>query len=645
MTDIKINGRSIKYIKQYDLSIESFNSSLESTIDQINTVALESYLMSIEANEEKTHSIGYTIVRKLIEIIDRFYQWLVTFVKKIIEFFKRIIKILTGRTGPQDITINYDSDYVILVGKVGLKTKKVKISLDEFDRIVGLSNQNGKHTMVKFMDENKYLSIIQNYTNTICDIIDDPNFIQKNSDEINTTISKLESDVNHLKNELFIDVSDRRSLIKNLQLFGKNPDNYAKDISVKVVNLTTRMEKTEKKLLVIKDALKESVLARLATNYTVSNITKIFTLFKEFDNILLNSSAGITKISFEFMTLFNREAVGEDNVLNALAYTDRSINVLRNGTDNYTIQLKNITLDDSFIPENDLKILIEEGRAINAIVNEEKGQVIDKNNGGMSSENEHVITFMNLLQKYSRKVRAVVGTNPNTKYVIYNFDIKIKRKENGKEYVVVNGQFINDNRKKLEFTPSVLYHTSGTEGLTELMPSAGNVSTGNKSQGGIHGIGINSKRVYASKTPVLKQGFSIMPYIEAVKKALRQIEGSIRNAIKPQTVLELKKLEATKYVNALNDLYIYRIDPSAYKNKPIYVDPEHHGGLSGKANSILTGGKDVTDNLVYIETDEPIPVTDITDEIINKLKNNSDFPEVKKLVFDNKLEKLKFMFK
>lgn len=644
MANIKINGYSLEYLKEYnESSLEAFNIFLESTVSQINNVALESYIASVEANEEKIHTMKYTIIKKIVEIIDTFYQWLVTFIKKIVEFFKKIIKILTGRTGPQDIKIDYDSNYVTLTGKVGLKTKKVKITLDEFDRITGLNNQNGENTMVRFMDENKYLNIISKYTNMICDIIDDPNFIQKNNSEIDSIISKLESDINYIKHELFIDITNRNDLIKNLQLFGKNPDNYAKDISVKVLNLTTRMEKTEKKLLYMKTTIEEN--QNSVTDYTVKNITKIFTLFKEFDNVLLNSSSGVTKIAFEFMTMFNRETVGGNEVLNALAYMDRTINVFRNGTDNYTINLKNIVLDDSFVSESDLKQMIEEGRAINAIVNEKKGQTINKSTGEMSPENEHVINFMNLLQTYSRKVKAVVGANPNTKYVIYNFDIKIKQKPDGKEYIIVNGQFINDNRKKLEFTPSVLYHTSNTEGLTELMPTAGNVSAANRSIGGIHGIGINSKRVYASKTPVLKQGFSIMSYIDIIIRALSQIERTIRSKLRLNTIMELKKLESTKYVNALSGLFVYRIDPSAYVNKDVYVDPEHHGGLSGKANSILTGGKDVIDNLVYIETDEPIPATDITDEVMNKLKNNLDFPTVKKLVFEENLNKLKFFFK
>ena len=342
------------------------------------------------------------------------------------------------------------------------------------------------------------------------------------------------------------------------------------------------------------------------------------------------------------MTLFNREAIGDNALANSLAYMDRSIHVVQNGTDNFAISFKKLEFDSSNVPKQDLQILIDEGRAINAIINEGKGQVIDKETGKMSSENEHVMKFMEVMKKYSRKIRAVVGQSK--RYIIYNFNISImkERRIGGKEYVVVSGDIINDNAKQLEQVPDILYHTTNMSGLKELMPTAGNVSTGSKQVvGGIHGIGISTKRIYASKSPVFKQGYSLMKYVYVMEDMLAKAEKQMQNAMTQDRIKILNELGSDETIKELSHMSIYLIKKESIADKKVFADAEHHGGLSG-ATSLKEGV--VKDNLVYIETNEPIPVVEVTDKVYHKIQNRSKYKQVYQTAKINNLKSVLWMF-
>ena len=644
--DIVINGKTISNESsnhECDLDKYLYEEKIAfASIEKYSILtAIENCNISLEANEQKEHTLEYKIGSLFINMMDNFYRHIVTFTKNAKDLLTSSINKLTKSSEIKDVRIKEGQEEIEIEGVIGLVKKTVKVSIKELYKICGLVDQNGKNTMVKFMEKNVYLQRVKNLSvkmtgmvNIVCSELTKPN---SNEDLISSKVAEVENEGNSFKNDLFIRTTNVKDVVKNFAMFGKNPTAMAKDISISVLNETENFEKLQMNLYKAKENIKKK---SNASKSLAQIINKAFTSFQKADKAILNSSSGFTKIAFEFMAIFNREAIGDNAVSNALSYMDRSIHVVQNGTDNFAISFKKIVLDSSTVPEKDLKILIDEGRAINAIVNEGKGQVIDKNTGKMSSENEHVMKFMEVMKKYSRKIKAVVGQSK--RYVIYNFNISIEKDKYGKEYVVVSGDIINDNAKQLENIPDILYHTANIGGLKELMPTAGNVSTGSKEVvGGIHGIGISTKRVYAAKSPVFKQGYSLIKYVYFMEDTLAKAEQKMHGMMTADRIKLLKEIGSDETIQELSHMHIYMIKKESIADKNVFADPEHHGGLSG-ATSLKEGV--IKDNLVYIETDTPIPVTEITDAVYHKLKNRSKYKTIYQVAKANNLKSILWIF-
>ena len=190
---------------------------------------------------------------------------------------------------------------------------------------------------------------------------------------------------------------------------------------------------------------------------------------------------------------------------------------------------------------------------------------------------------VSLFAKRNPKLALTTGED----IVLYNFGYKVIQEKSGKYYLVLSGDirltagyFLNPKASNLGNTDAkikanieglkVLYHVqynmdrSPVKSLTELNPT-GNIS---KTEGHFYG---GKGRIYCSRYPVIKNG----------TKATKQL---------------------LDYFNAR----VYEINVSDIDKDKVFLDPEH-----SKKQTFLPSGK-LDHDVFYIETDKPIPVTEVT---------------------------------
>jgi len=189
---------------------------------------------------------------------------------------------------------------------------------------------------------------------------------------------------------------------------------------------------------------------------------------------------------------------------------------------------------------------------------------------------------VSLFAKRNPKLALTTGED----VVLYHFGYKVIQEKSGKYYLVLSGKirlggfllgprlsnFGNTDAKikaNIEGL-KVLYHvqynmdTSPVAPLTELNPT-GNIS---KTEGHFYG---GKGRVYCSRYPVIKNG-----------------------------------TRATKQLLDMLNARVYEINVSDIDKDKVFLDPEH-----SKKQTFLPSGK-LDHDLFYIETDKPIPVTEVT---------------------------------
>ena len=190
---------------------------------------------------------------------------------------------------------------------------------------------------------------------------------------------------------------------------------------------------------------------------------------------------------------------------------------------------------------------------------------------------------VSLFAKRNPKLALTTGED----VVLYHFGYKVIQEKSGKYYLVLSGKirleggflsspklsnFGNTDAKikaNIEGL-KVLYHvqynmdTSPVAPLTELNPT-GNIS---KTEGHFYG---GKGRVYCSRYPVIKNG-----------------------------------TRATKQLLDMFNARVYEIHVSDIDKDKVFLDPEH-----SKKQTFLPSGK-LDHDIFYIETDKPIPVTEVT---------------------------------
>lgn len=190
---------------------------------------------------------------------------------------------------------------------------------------------------------------------------------------------------------------------------------------------------------------------------------------------------------------------------------------------------------------------------------------------------------VSLFAKRNPKLALTTGED----VVLYHFGYKVIQEKSGKYYLVLSGKINLEagflSRQKVSNFGNtdakikanieglkVLYHvqynmdTSPVASLTELNPT-GNIS---KTEGHFYG---GKGRVYCSRYPVIKNG----------TRATKQL---------------LDRLNAR----------VYEINVSDIDKDKVFLDPEH-----SKKQTFLPSGK-FDHDVFYIETDKPIPVTEVT---------------------------------
>ena len=181
--NIIINGKTYDNYKEPS-PLEQYLSEESLVLNSIELYNIDDVIasISVEANEQKEHSAMYTAGSMFVSMFDNFYRHIVSFTKKSKEFLQNSVKKLTNSDGIEHVQIKQGQDDVEIVGNVGLSKKSVRIKVGEFYRICGLVEQNGKNTMVRFTEKNKYLEKVKNLSvkmtnmvNSVCSELSKPN--------------------------------------------------------------------------------------------------------------------------------------------------------------------------------------------------------------------------------------------------------------------------------------------------------------------------------------------------------------------------------------------------------------------------------------------------------------------------------------
>ena len=179
------------------------------------------------------------------------------------------------------------------------------------------------------------------------------------------------------------------------------------------------------------------------------------------------------------------------------------------------------------------------------------------------------------------------------------------RSKNNK--VFITGYLVSGNKTSADMkNVDIVYHTSRTRGIKELMPSGASGSSGS-------GLMFGSKRIYGSLNyPVMPNGMDFMKFQSIIRLMLMGMNAKYKSLLKQYAGDKKRALmdatrkwsdEALKEIGSYFNYTVYIIhksDIDAAGGK-IFADNEHRESRS--ISDISTGAKI---NAVYIETDKPI---------------------------------------
>jgi len=615
----------IDHVMDYNKSQEALN------IIQQEAMTLSAESVVDEQNNQKT------FIQKIIDFFKRLKDAVVRAFNKFIGFIKRIFGILFNKHQIKDIQIDENVSPDVINQKNNKFNNFIKQNSDNIKNdLINPSSKtnigvryllgNGKviQSVIDIGNINQYavfegIKSVPNCAN----IENNLNYIQTSSELITKAISDglNESDVREyisslqaMKQKLFVEATDSNTYtnvklcisnfkgIKQLDQISKlgndiggKLDKCISELNNGVVDRETNIMKHQQKII--------GLYSSLVTGY-ISSIVRIYvelTRIVEADVRILGDDAG----------------VGE--------YV-KGVSVKRY-LDTYCIDLRKVLLSKNTFTDDEYKRLRE---------------IVDKLISYFNAGNKSTVTnrdmntlygeFLDIFMKKSNKLKMFTGKiNNNTALTMYNFSAGYE----GNGDIFITCQIVVDNRKKIDMSNiQTLYHTSYSSNLTEISPTIGN-SEGMGGQGDLGQSIItkgNKLRIYAAKYPAMKNGFPISD--EGIYEFIR-----IYNKMFFKRFVNKIGIDSIDSENILTQLlggeklYIYKIDPSKLRNVGIYADPEHNGVLSKIMH------KQVSDNCVYIETDEEIkldgklPLSNFVNfnNVTNKLKdyarNNIQFDQ------------------
>lgn len=576
--------------KLCSISYESaFNqvTKYQDAIEQV--IGTEGFLDQAKNLADNSVNKIKTAIKFLREWFEKFKNFVLKIFKFISEKIKALIEKFTGKTDEftvEEIKIvngeNKSNESEQIPDRksskmiwVKFKGKLLPVKLD-YEDVKSVILSKGYVNNLEFLDKNKLSQIVQTYIKFMdiskqyieYNVSPLPNITQSN--KIILPISEVQNEEEYIKNVLY----NVYSGFKTLATDGPNAickplvDAYAKyDVFIQ-----SKLDELEKEIedpqSTTKDD-KQRILTRVSQSK--QNIDKCYTDVLKLnikqsnivETIMVMTNSCLRLIKDELMHPY--KTIRDENKYTRLLFDD--------GT-------KKITYNDAVIEIT--KSEAEYFLKFTGGLGKETTYTIGKENKQEPTEEakEAARKAIELFSKRNSKIALTSGKD----IVLYFFSYKVEKRSE-KFYLVLSGNvrtnILNPNlanvgnydaKIKADLNGlSVLYHvqynlnTSPVEPLNELNPT-GSIS---KSEGHFYS---GKGRVYCSRYPVIKNG------TRATKQML-------------------------DYYNAR----VYEIKISDIDKSNVFVDPEH----SKDPNTLFSSGR-LKQHCFYIETDKPIPVTEVT---------------------------------
>jgi hypothetical protein len=598
--DIKSNYNNVIRLDITDRSVESFSQiDYQRSQEALNIMQQEAINISnrsVEAIMTSNNSQGESFFKKIINWFIKIKNFIVNTFKRIGAFIKRIFDVIFHKNKIK--TVEVDNQQPVTpqeiekkneIIRTKMKTKNPNVTEEEIEKKIIKPKPTVIRVKYTMNDGNVVSSVIDVETINQYAVLEGIKSVPK-CKHISENVSKLQE-----YNYEFNDITDAGNKIHELKTLKEMCFEPASDASkIECIKECADSFKDIKRLENITsagDALANKIDKTISELNTLNNkpdvteneTKKCKTMIKIvnlFSSIATSYVSSVIRIMMELTRIVDADSAlyGGDGAIN-YGVNDR-ISIKRS-IDTYIIDMRKVTLNKNMFSSPQ-----EYEKALD-VVNKIYASIQSSGTSTITNRqlNDLYMQYLNIFVQQSTKLKMFVGKlGQNTAMSMYNFDV-FKETDGS---VSISCQLVIDNRKHISLSGvSVLYHSSENPNLTVLSPTIGNLQGDNGDLGnGVITKG-NKLRVYASKVPVLKNGFPITT--EGVFEFFTRSFASYQ-------------LPTTSYAldSSLDGLYIYPIQTSQLDPNDVYADPEHNGVMSRLFRS------NTKDNCVYIETDKDI---------------------------------------
>jgi len=601
---IKINGREIQTTENINAYSLDGGLDLGRSIESCGVISKEALEKSCEGfgNDVKSNGLIAAIIKKFKELKD----WIVAKFKALVGFIRKLIDRIFHRSKIKNIELSDNVTYEDIKQKNKIIDDYNKRHENKMEPVAPSSNllkivyEDFSHkttSAVIDISDYKQYAVLQNIK--CIPVFMEPSKFRESANKLQTSLesamkpgndvnSNVISDVQKFKKELFdSDVSDnniKRRFIEFAKAF-KNLESLET-----ITTVGTDLGKH------IDEFISEFQSGSRPENESAQKAYKVMNLFA---SLVTSYTSAYVRILMEITRLVETESRLYLNIDSNIVERNMSdsFKIQRFSNDSYTINIKKSTLSKNQFSPEELKALIESVDLIKNYTNNGKTETWK-----YPELSKAYTTAIQIFSSKSNQVKSIVGKiTKDTAFTAYEFNI-----EHDSDSITMQGRIAIDNRKRIDIGSSKLYHSSNAD-LNEITTTSaaanGMVGAGRYSQA-IATFG-NKFRVYAAKYPVIKNGIPLTN--EAMAKYVKMVSPNLNDLTMKQVTSDNIKTFFDMY--GLSGMHVYEIDPNAISDAAIYADPEHNGSMQKITNKLVTGGTNIKDNCVYIESDKPIKIS------------------------------------
>jgi len=601
---IKINGREIQTTENINAYSLDGGLDLGRSIESCGVISKEALEKSCEGfgNDVKSNGLIAAIIKKFKELKD----WIVAKFKALVGFIRKLIDRIFHRSKIKNIELSDNVTYEDIKQKNKIIDDYNKSHENKMEPVAPSSNllkivyEDFSHkttSAVIDISDYKQYAVLQNIK--CIPVFMEPSKFRESANKLQTSLesamkpgndvnSNVISDVQKFKKELFdSDVSDnniKRRFIEFAKAF-KNLESLET-----ITTVGTDLGKH------IDEFISEFQSGSRPENESAQKAYKVMNLFA---SLVTSYTSAYVRILMEITRLVETESRLYLNIDSNIVERNMSdsFKIQRFSNDSYTINIKKSTLSKNQFSPEELKALIESVDLIKNYTNNGKTETWK-----YPELSKAYTTAIQIFSSKSNQVKSIVGKiTKDTAFTAYEFNI-----EHDSDSITMQGRIAIDNRKRIDIGSSKLYHSSNAD-LNEITTTSaaanGMVGAGRYSQA-IATFG-NKFRVYAAKYPVIKNGIPLTN--EAMAKYVKMVSPNLNDLTMKQVTSDNIKTFFDMY--GLSGMHVYEIDPNAISDAAIYADPEHNGSMQKITNKLVTGGTNIKDNCVYIESDKPIKIS------------------------------------